>query len=123
MADELIDILSEDLTILKTCLKSEVHKYGHLHASVHIWFYTNKNEILIQKRTATKIAFPNLWDISVAGHISAGETAISSAIREIKKEIGFVVPKNELLRIGIFKEAFTHQNDFIDNEGSSYLFM
>jgi isopentenyldiphosphate isomerase len=69
MTDELIDILNEDLTVLKSCLKSEAHKHGYLHASVHVWFYTNAGEILIQKRSATKIAFPCLWDVSLAGHI------------------------------------------------------
>ena len=116
MSDELIDILNDDLTVLKTCLKSEAHTYGHLHASVHIWFYTVDNEILIQKRSATKIAFPNLWDVSVAGHISAGETPIFSVIREIKEEIGLDVSEKDLLKIGDFKEYFQHNNDFIDNE-------
>jgi len=116
MSDELIDILNNDLTVLKTCSKSETHKYGHLHASVHIWFYTDNAEILIQKRASTKIAFPNLWDVSVAGHISTGEIAIMSAIREVKEEIGLIIQEKELLKIGDFKECFQHKDDFIDNE-------
>ena len=30
---------------------------------------------------------PGLWDISVAGHVSAGQDAISAAVREIYEEI------------------------------------
>ena len=58
MDDELIDILNEDLTIQKTCLKSYAHMHGLLHASVHIWFYTSSGEVLLQRRAKTKIAFP-----------------------------------------------------------------
>ena len=116
MSDEWIDILNEDLTIQKPCLKSEAHKYGHLHASVHIWFYTTDGKLLIQKRASNKIAFPNLWDVSVAGHILSGENPIKSAIREIKEEIGLDALEKELLYIGSFKELFKHSNNFIDNE-------
>ncbi|MFK5880430.1 MAG: NUDIX domain-containing protein [Flavobacteriaceae bacterium] len=116
MPDEYIDILNEDLTVFKTCLKSEAHKHGYLHASVHVWFYTDKRELLFQKRGAYKIAFPNLWDVSVAGHISAGETAINSAIRETEEEIGLTITKKALKKIGSFKKIHQHRKDFIDNE-------
>jgi len=116
MADELIDILNDDLTVLRTCLKSEAHKNGWFHASVHIWVYTEKGEILIQKRAKSKNSFPDLWDVSVAGHITAGEDAITSAIREIKEEIGMSVAPYELNKIGVFKEKFEHREDFTDNE-------
>ena len=116
MADEYIDILNDDLSYLKTCLKSEAHKHGYLHASVHVWFYTDAGEILLQKRNATKIAFPNLWDVSVAGHVSAGENAITSALREIEEEIGLTITKDNIQKIGSYRETHQHKSDFIDNE-------
>lgn len=116
MVDELIDVLADDLTVVKTCLKSEAHKNGWFHASVHIWFFTDDGDILIQKRAKDKIAFPDLWDVSVAGHISAGEDEITSALREIEEEIGLEILEKDLFKIGTFKERFQHNNDFIDNE-------
>lgn len=116
MTDEFIEILNEDLSVLKISLKSIAHKHGHLHASVHVWFYTIDGKILIQKRASSKIAFPNLWDVSVAGHVSADETPIQSAIREIKEEIGLTIYEDDLSKIGCFKERFQHEDDFIDNE-------
>lgn len=116
MADELIDIINNDLSFVKTCLKSKAHKYGWLHASVHIWFYTNNGQVLIQKRSKTKTVFPNLWDVSVAGHIGSGEKSITASIREINEEIGLKVIEKDLKYIGIFKESHQHQNEFIDNE-------
>ncbi len=116
MADELIDIINDDLSFVKTCLKSKAHKYGWLHASVHIWFYTNNSQVLVQKRSKTKTVFPNLWDVSVAGHIASGEKNITAAIREINEEIGLVVTENDLEYIGIFEESHQHNDEFIDNE-------
>ena len=116
MVDELIDILNDDLTVFKSCLKSEAHKHGYLHASIHVWFYTDSGGILLQKRSVNKIAFPNLWDVSVAGHITSGETAINSALREVEEEIGLSITKKELKKIGSFKEIHQHKKDFIDNE-------
>lgn len=112
----MIDILNDDLSYQKTALKSEAHKYGWLHASVHIWFYTENDELLFQKRSPKKIAFPDKWDVSVAGHISTGETPITSALREVEEEIGLIITENELVPIGTFHEKHQHRVNFIDNE-------
>ncbi|WP_299063113.1 NUDIX domain-containing protein [uncultured Polaribacter sp.] len=86
--DELIDILtSEGKSTGKTALKSEAHKHGWFHATVHIWLFTADKKILLQKRAMTKKVFPGLWDISVAGHIGAGETVLSSAKEKFLKKL------------------------------------
>ena len=65
--DELIAVLDvKGNATGKTCLKSIVHKKGLYHATVHIWFYTNKGKVLLQQRAASKIIYPLLWDVSVA---------------------------------------------------------
>lgn len=114
--DELIDILNEDLTFQKTCLKSYAHMHGLLHGTVHIWFYTDGQKILLQKRSKNKIAFPNLWDVSVAGHINSNEDIYEAAVREVNEEIGLKILKNQLINIGFHKEKFKHNKNFIDNE-------
>ncbi|MDT0553782.1 NUDIX hydrolase [Urechidicola vernalis] len=116
MTDELIDILNKDYSFQKTALKSEAHKYGWLHASVHIWFYTETEELLLQKRSATKIAFPNVWDVSVAGHIGTKESPLESALREIKEEIGLEIEKESLKPIGTYHEHQQFNPAYIDNE-------
>ncbi len=115
--DEYIDILNDAGEISgKTCLKSEAHKKGLFHQSVHIWIIDFEKNVLIQKRASNKDVFPNLWDVSVAGHISTGELPIISAIREIEEEIGLSVSKNELQYIGTSKKKIIHKIDLIDNE-------
>lgn len=115
--DEIIDILSPDgKTTGITALKSEAHKNGWHHATVHVWFYTKGKKILLQKRAKVKKVFPNLWDVSVAGHIGAGESIKNAAIREVKEEIGLDINEFDLIKIGLRKDEIVHSNGILDNE-------
>ena len=115
--DELIDILtSEGKPTGKIALKSEAHKKGWFHATVHIWLYTTDEKILLQKRALTKKVFPGLWDISVAGHIGAGEAVLTSAKREVFEEIGLRLNEVDFIKIGTRKHHVSHKNGIIDNE-------
>ncbi|MEX1383497.1 NUDIX domain-containing protein [Lutibacter sp.] len=121
--DEYIDILNEvGEPNGTTCLKSEAHKKGFFHASAHIWIFNNKKEVLIQKRASNKDTFPNLWDVSVAGHISADEKPIISAIREVQEEIGLSIKQHNLYYIGTSKKRIEHNKDLIDYE-LHYIYM
>ena len=115
--DEYIDILNNYGEVSgKTCLKSEAHKNGFFHQSAHIWIFDKNKNVLIQKRAADKDTFPNLWDISVAGHISAGELPIDAAIREVEEEVGLKITKNQLQHIGTSTHKVLHKIDLIDYE-------
>ncbi|WP_106793529.1 NUDIX domain-containing protein [Aquimarina sp. Aq78] len=117
MADELIDILHRTGEFTgEVKLKSEVHQLGLYHGSVHIWFFTDLGEIILQKRADDKDTYPGLWDISVAGHIGTGETPEDSAIREVKEEIGLSVSKNDLRFIGTYLAEKKPRPDLYDNE-------
>jgi isopentenyl-diphosphate delta-isomerase len=115
--DELIDILTpEGKPTQKTALKSEAHKNGWFHATVHIWLFTSDKKILLQKRALTKKVFPGIWDISVAGHIGAGEEILEAAKREIFEEIGLKLEEKDLIKIGTRIHQVTHKNGIQDNE-------
>lgn len=115
--DELIDILTADgAPTGTTAMKSEAHQKGLFHPTVHIWFYTRNGEILLQKRASNKDTHPGLWDVSVAGHIGAGEDILDSALREIEEEIGLSVSEGNLQKIGIFKSVQKHSEILIDCE-------
>ncbi|MFS4468115.1 NUDIX hydrolase [Maribacter sp. 2210JD10-5] len=115
--DELIDILdSEGNPLGKTAMKSEVHKMGWFHRTVHIWFHTSDGRVLLQQRGKNKDAHPLLWDVSVAGHVSAGEPIETAALREVEEEIGLEILTNDLYKIGVFKSIQKHHERFIDHE-------
>ena len=72
--EEYVDILDENgRPTQSTLLKKEAHRLGHFHATVHVWCYSKSGKILLQQRGKDKKTFPLLWDVSVAGHVSAGE--------------------------------------------------
>ena len=115
--EELIAILDSDGNATDSvALKSKAHQLGLFHATVHIWFYTKAREILLQQRGENKLIYPLLWDVSVAGHIGAGEKIEVSAIREIEEEIGLKVQEQDLEKIGVFKSIQKHHTTLIDNE-------
>lgn len=115
--DELLDILdSNGKSTGKSELKSYAHRMGLFHATVHIWFYTLDGKLLLQQRGRKKDTHPLLWDVSVAGHVTAGETIILSALREVEEEIGLTISEHDLEKIGIFKSIQRHRNDLVDCE-------
>ena len=102
--DEYIDLANEQGKFIgRKELKSVIHQKGHYHHTAHIWLYTNKGEIILSQRSAKKTICPLLWDVSVAGHIDAGETIVDGALREMQEEIGLTLSENDLLKIGTFK--------------------
>ena len=59
-----------------------------------------KIQVLLQKRSINKEAFPNCYDISSAGHVPAGEDFETSAIRELNEELGIHANKKDLMFCG-----------------------
>lgn len=115
--DELVDILDAEGNFTnQTTMKSEAHRHGLFHPTVHVWFYTNNGLILMQQRGKNKETHPLLWDVSVAGHVGAGEDIGNSAIRETSEEIGLEIDENELTKIGVFKSIHKHKADLVDCE-------
>ena len=58
----------------------DVHRDGDYHRAVHVWIYSEStHELLLQKRADCKESWPGQWDISSAGHISAGDSSLVTA--------------------------------------------
>jgi isopentenyldiphosphate isomerase len=91
--------------------KSRIKKGGIWHHTVHIWMLNEKNQILLQKRADDKPLYPGLWDISVGGHIHAGESKEKAAIREIAEEIQLDITEDRL------EYQYTIRNCKMDENG------
>ena len=124
---ELFDILNEDGS--KTGIVKErgvAHREGALHGTVHIWIVRENEksgyDILLQKRSNNKDSHPGCYDISSAGHISAGDEIMESALRELWEELGLSVQPEQLELFGTthvkFEKTF-YGKRFRDNEISS----
>ena len=111
--DEIIDVLDEKTgeKTGETIAKSEAHKKGIWHGSIHVLIINNdKTKTLLQKRCAEKKLYPNTWDIAVGGHISAGEDDLTSAKRELEEELGL---NPEILKI----EKVDRITEMLNNNG------
>ena len=92
---------------------------GLLHGSAHVWIWRRVGEnveVLLQKRAAGKQTWPNLYDISAAGHIDYGETPIIAARRETKEEIGLDLSDTDLRFIGVHRTYMVAGQGDIENE-------
>lgn len=116
--DELIDIYDSNGKHIGREMKSEAHSIGHWHKSIHAYLINNKNEMVIQKRSANKDFYPNIWDVSFAGHVGAGEDTMISALRECQEELGINLDKNNVQHLFTIPEKLQWgnviSNEFVD---------
>lgn len=113
----MLKIFDENMKEIGVAPRDKVHKFGFWHETFHCWF-VNREEgvdyLYFQLRSETKKDYPNLLDISAAGHLLAHET-ILDGIREVKEELGIVVSFDALISLGVIKYCVVMEN-FIDKE-------
>jgi len=116
--DEYIDKVTETGEPTgEVVLKSEAHKNGWFHNTIHLWLFTANGAVLLQQRSHKKAIYPLLWDVSAAGHIDTGESFETAAIRETHEELGLLLNPEDLIKIGVNKHQTAYANDTIlDNE-------
>jgi isopentenyldiphosphate isomerase len=97
--------------------KPDVHRDGDWHGAAHVWIINTGGQILIQRRSPAKENWPNLWDVSVAGHLSAGEGPVEAAIREAEEELSLTLVPGECRYLFTVAEQMVLNNgSYIDNE-------
>jgi Isopentenyldiphosphate isomerase len=122
---EHFDIYDERGYGIGRAARPDVHALGLWHHTFHCWLVRRTEEgtarILFQKRCLDKDTNPGRYDITAAGHLSAGET-VRDAAREIREEIGWSVPFEQLSYYGDFREedeGFARSAHYVDREISS----
>ncbi|CDF78956.1 NUDIX hydrolase [Formosa agariphila KMM 3901] len=115
--DELIDIVTKDgKPTGEIALKSEIHAKGYFHNTAHVWLYTKSGEILLAQRSYKKAICPGMWDVSVAGHVDAGESIETAALREMQEELSLKLAIENLQKIGVFECFQSYDSGIQDNE-------
>lgn len=100
----MIDILDENGNPTGEVLgRREVHDGGHWHRCVHIWIINSKGELILQKRSTRVANYPGMLDVSAAGHVSAGESKLEAAVKELGEEVGVIADPSELIVIDELK--------------------
>lgn len=114
--DEYVDVLTPDgepTGVRKR--KSDAHREGAWHRAAHLWLLTPDGNVLLQKRSEAKENWPGWWDVSVAGHVAAGETAIETVIRETREELGIEV-REATYAGSLIEQCVLRDGAYIDNE-------
>lgn len=123
MAEERFDIYDEQLNPLGTASRSETHALGYWHRSFHCWLTRregNRRYVRFQLRQAGKDTYPGCYDITAAGHLTAGET-VQDAVREIEEELGVAARFEDLIPLGEARKEMAGEVKgvpFIDREVS-----
>ena len=91
--DELFDVVNERDQVIGKATRREVHANKSLiHRSIGVLVFNSKNELLLQKRSASKDTEPLQWTISCSGHVPSQDSYEKSAKRELKEELGIQMP-------------------------------
>jgi isopentenyldiphosphate isomerase len=92
MAEEIFDVVDDFDAVIAQAPRREVHRLGLKHRAVHVLIFNRRGEIFLQKRSMQKDCFPGAWDSSAAGHLDVGEQYDACALREVREELGIVLP-------------------------------
>ncbi len=94
---EIMDLYDRDrLPLHETAVRGTTLPEGKYRVVVHICVFNDKNEMLIQQRQSSKKVFPNLWDITAGGQVSAGESSAAGAERELAEELGLHIDMSQM---------------------------
>ncbi|MBC7512286.1 NUDIX domain-containing protein [Candidatus Saccharibacteria bacterium] len=84
----------------------------------HIWFWkkdaTDSPEILLQKRSMTKVSKPGMFHISAGGHINIGESPVVAAVRETVEEMGININPSKLYYVGSMRIVRINPNSIVN---------
>ena len=112
---ELLDVLDADgHPTGERKPRGDVHRDGDWHRTVHVWVARSDSHVLVQRRAEGKRIEPGKLDVSVGGHLVAGELDID-VVREVEEELGLVLSFGSLTYLGT---AATERNydDYLDRE-------
>lgn len=97
--------------------KADAHRTGAWHRAAHLWLVMSDRRVLLQRRAESKENWPGLWDVSVAGHVGAGETPAAAAVREAREELGVAIDERSLTHIATLREQWVlNDGTYLDNE-------
>jgi isopentenyl-diphosphate delta-isomerase len=71
-----------------TAGKMEAHEKGLLHRAVSVFIFNSRNQLLLQRRSASKYHSAGLWTNTTCSHPAPGETTAQAARRRLNEEMG-----------------------------------
>ena len=113
MGTDYFDIVNYRDDVVGQESRSRVHQSGLLHRAVHVFVRSQKQEWVLQQRSASKDLDPLLWTTSCSGHLDAGESYLTAAIREVKEELGVTLMEEALVELLRVSPCWETGNEFV----------
>ncbi len=113
---DLVDASGNPLGLTKP--RAAVHRDGDWHRAIHVWVVhalTPVARVILQRRSLAKDTWPGLVDVSVGGHLGAGESA-ADALREAREEIGLTLTPSDVTLLGRTAQSRSLPGGVIDRE-------
>lgn len=98
--------------------RQHVHRDGDWHPAIHIWVVGERDGLgfmLLQRRSLGKDTQPGALDVTVGGHLGAGETW-REGLREADEEIGLRVAEQDVVFAGVRRGIFETDSGIRDHE-------
>ncbi len=108
---EQIDIFDADLRLIGTKERKQAHFDGNWHITFHLWVAGRHygGSLLYQWRSDEMENFPDMLDVSAAGHLLSGES-MEEGIREAEEELGIEFSKKRIHALGYRVEVADQEN-------------
>jgi isopentenyldiphosphate isomerase len=85
--NEPFEIFDATGDLLGVASRSRVHREGLCHRASSVFLFRPDGRLIIQRRQWTKDVCPGAWDLSVAEHLTPGETYEQAAERGLREEL------------------------------------
>lgn len=91
------------------------NRLGLWHLCSQIWVVLKRDpiaqsQLVFQKRSALRRVSPGIMDVSAAGHVVLGATAVETAIAECREELGIGLDPSDLCYIGRRIDMYENAN-------------
>ena len=103
--DETVEEVDRAGNVLRLVSRREMRSGALRHRSVFIAVVSEKGDILVHQRAATKDVWPGWWDIAVGGVCGPGEDWHQAAVREMSEELGVEGAVIEQIGSGAYVDA------------------
>lgn len=80
----------------KTMVRGEKVPEGCYRLVVHVCIFDDAGRMLIQQRQPFKHGWSNLWDVTVGGSATMGDTSRTAAERETREELGLDIDFSDI---------------------------
>lgn len=116
---ELVEILSDDGTVVGTHPKDTVHSRDtRLHRAFSLYLRDDDGRILLTRRALGKAAWPGVWTNTCCGHPAPGETDEQAIARRLTTELGLLAGTVTMPRVVLpdFRYRAVDASGIVENE-------